>query len=135
MGEHDAGTPGLVRLAARGSVDQTFTRLEQAVVARGLRVFARIDFAADAATVGLTLPPMRLLIFGNPKAGTPLLAAAPTIGLDLPLKILVWAEASGETVVAYWDPAALAARHGAPPALVTNIAAVQALAAIAAGTA
>jgi hypothetical protein len=77
------------------SVDAAFTRLEGAVAQRGLTVFARLDFAADAAAAGLTLPSTRLLLFGNPRAGTPLMAAAPTAALDLPLKVLIWEVASG----------------------------------------
>jgi uncharacterized protein (DUF302 family) len=76
---------GMVRLPAQGSVADAWSRLEAAVAACGLTVFARIDFAADAAAVGLTLRPTRLLVFGNPRAGTPLLTVATTVGIDLPL--------------------------------------------------
>jgi len=91
--------PGMARLRARDSVDAAFTRLEAAVAQRGLTVFARLDFAADAAAVGLTLPPTRLLLFGNPRAGTLLMAAAPTAALDLPLKVLIWEVADGSVWV------------------------------------
>src|SRR5207244_5008698 len=86
---------GMVLLPAQGSVADAWTRLGAAVAERGLTVFARIDFAADAAAVGMHLRPTRLLVFGNPRAGTPLLAAAPTVGIDLPLKLLIWEDAQG----------------------------------------
>src|SRR5438045_2496501 len=113
---HAEGTaaPGMARLQARDSVDAAFTRLETAVAQRGLTVFARLDFAADAAAVGLTLPPTRLLLFGNPRAGTPLMAASPTAALDLPLKVLVWEMADGTVWVGYNTPAYLGERHGLP---------------------
>jgi uncharacterized protein (DUF302 family) len=125
----------MTRLRVKHSVDAAFTRLEAAVVLRGLTVFARLDFAADAAAVGLTLPPTRLLLFGNPRAGTPLIVAAPTAALDLPLKMLVWEVADGTVWVGYNTPAYLSERHGLPVELLANIRAVESLAAIAAGTA
>lgn len=124
--------PGFVRLRAADSVDAAFARLESAVASRGLKVFARIDFAADAAAAGLVLPPCRMLLFGNPKAGTPLIQAAPTVAIDLPLKVLVWHGADGITWVGYNDPAYIGERHGLPNELVGNIKPVAALAAIAA---
>lgn len=127
--------PGMARLRARDSVDAAFTRLEAAVAQRGLTVFARLDFAADAAAVGLTLPPTRLLLFGNPRAGTLLMAAAPTAALDLPLKVLIWEVADGTVWVGYNTPAYLGERHGVAAELLANIRAVESLAAIAAGTA
>jgi uncharacterized protein (DUF302 family) len=125
----------MARLRARDSVDAAFTRLETAVAQRGLTVFARLDFAADAAAVGLTLPPTRILLFGNPRAGTPLMAAAPTAALDLPLKVLIWEVADGTVWVGYNTPAYFGERHGVPVELLANIRAVESLAAIAAGTA
>ena len=127
--------PGMTRLRASDSVDAAFTRLETAVGQRGLTVFARLDFAADAAGVGLTLPPTRLLLFGNPRAGTPLMAAVPTAALDLPLKVLIWEVADGSVWVGYNTPAYLSERHNVPAELLANIRAVEWLAAIAAGTA
>jgi uncharacterized protein (DUF302 family) len=127
--------PGMARLLARDSVDAAFTRLEAAVAQRGLTVFARLDFAADAAAVGLTLPPTRLLLFGNPRAGTLLMAAAPTAALDLPLKVLIWEVADGTVWVGYNTPAYLGERHGVAAELLANIRAVESLAAIAAGPA
>jgi uncharacterized protein (DUF302 family) len=120
--------PGIVTLRSPHSVSAAVTRLESILKARGLRVFARIDFAADAAREGLAMPPMVQLVFGNPRAGTPLLQAAPAIGLDLPLKILLWEDARGAAWLSYQDPDALVQRHQAPAQLVQNIAAIRALA-------
>ena len=90
-------------------------RLEAEVGARGIRVFARIDHAAGAVEAGLTLRPTELLIFGNPRAGTPLMQSVQTIGIDLPLKVLVWQDVSGKTWLSYNEPSWLAKRHGAGP--------------------
>jgi uncharacterized protein (DUF302 family) len=128
-------TTGMVWFAAQGSVTDAWARLEAAVAARGLTVFARIDFAADAAAVGLRLRPTRLLVFGNPRAGTPLLAVAPTVGIDLPLKVLIWEAADGTVTVGCNTAAWLGARHGVPAELRARLQPVEALAAIAAGTA
>jgi uncharacterized protein (DUF302 family) len=125
----------MVWLPAQGTVADAWSRLEAAVAARGLTVFARIDFAADAAAVGLTLRPTRLLVFGNPRAGTPLLTVAPTVGIDLPLKVLIWEAADGTATVGYNSPAWIGARHGVPEELRARLQPVEALAAIAAGTA
>ena len=127
--------PGMKQLRAAGSVDASFARLEAAVAERGLTVFARLDFAADAAGVGLVLRPTRLLLFGNPRAGTPLIVAAPTVALDLPLRVLVWEADDGTVWVGYNTPGYLAERHGVPTELLANVRAVEMLAAIAAGTA
>lgn len=122
-------------MPARGSVADAWARLEAVVAARGLVVFARIDFAGDAAAVGLQLRPTRLLVFGNPRAGTPLLAAAPTVGLDLPLKVLIWEAADGTVTVGYNSPEWIGARHGLPAELQARLQPVAELAALAAGTA
>jgi uncharacterized protein (DUF302 family) len=90
----------------------TMNKLEAAVQAKGMTVFARIDHAAGATAAGLTLRPTEVLIFGNAKGGTPLMNSVQTIGLDLPLKALVWQGASGNTWLSYNDPAWLAKRHG-----------------------
>jgi uncharacterized protein (DUF302 family) len=97
-------------------------------------VFARIDFAADAAAAGLSLRPMRLLVFGNPRAGTPLLAASPSAGIDLPLKVLIWEAADGSVTVGYNSPAWIGERHAVPQELRGRLQPVAELAAIAAGT-
>jgi uncharacterized protein (DUF302 family) len=92
------------------SVTDTVSRLTEMVAAKGMKVFAVIDQSAEASQVGLQLRPTTLVIFGSPAAGTPVMAAAPLSALDLPLKVLVWAE-DGKTNVTYYSPAALAARH------------------------
>jgi uncharacterized protein (DUF302 family) len=91
---------------------ETLDRLETEVKGKGLTVFARIDHAAGAAAVGMTLLPTAVLIFGNAKGGTPLMQANQLIGLDLPLKVLVWQDTSGKTWLSYLDPAKLAERYG-----------------------
>jgi uncharacterized protein (DUF302 family) len=116
-------------------VDEVWARLDAAVAVRKLTVFARIDFAADAAAAGLALRPMRQLVFGNPQAGTPVLAAAPTAALDLPLRISVWETQDGTVLVGFLSPAFLADRHGVPDPLRANLEPVAVLAAIAAGAA
>jgi uncharacterized protein (DUF302 family) len=119
----DTAEQGIVQLPSRHSVLATMDRLESLLKERGVTVFARIDFSGDAAHAGLSLRPQQLLIFGNPKAGTPLMAIAPTAGLDLPLKALVWEDADGRTHIAYNDPSYIVRRHGLPAALSANLAA------------
>ena len=104
---------GLTTIKSGHAPIETMARLEAAVKAKGLTVFARIDHAAGASAVGLSLRPTEVLIFGNAKGGTPLMQTAQTIGIDLPLKALVWQDASGETWLSWNDLAWLAARHGA----------------------
>jgi len=106
---------GLVTRASQNSARETIDRLEAAVKAKGLTVFARIDHAGGAAAVGLPLRPTELLIFGNANGGTPLMQAAQSIGIDLPLKALAWEDAAGKTWLSYNDPAWLAERHGIAP--------------------
>jgi uncharacterized protein (DUF302 family) len=103
---------GLTTLKSSLGPRDTMNRLEAAVKARGMTVFARIDHSVGAAAVGLSLNPTELLIFGNARGGTPLMQTAQTIGIDLPLKALVWQDASGSTWLSYNDPAWLAQRHG-----------------------
>jgi len=102
---------GLITLRSSYAPKDTMNRLETEVKAKGLAVFARIDHAAGATEVGLSLQPTELLIFGNAKGGTPLMQAVQTIGIDLPLKALVWQDASGTTWLSYNDPNWLAKRH------------------------
>jgi len=102
---------GLISLRSNYAPKETMNRLETEIKANGLSVFARIDHAAGAAQVGLSLPPTELVIFGNAKGGTPLMQAVQTIGIDLPLKALVWQDASGTTWLSYNDPNWLAKRH------------------------
>ena len=115
---------GITRIASQHSVTTTIERLESLLKERGVMVFARIDFSGDAARAGLTMRPEQMLIFGNPKAGTPLMQSAPAVGLDLPLKALVWQDASGQTQVAYNDPQYIIRRHGLDAAFAANLAAV-----------
>jgi len=103
--------PGLTTIKSSHPPEATMNRLEAAIKAKGLTVFARIDHADGASAAGLSLRPTELLIFGNAKGGTPLMQAVQTIGIDLPLKALVWQDASGETWLSWNDPAWLAARH------------------------
>ena len=103
---------GLTTLPSSHGPKDTMDRLETEVKARGMSIFARIDHAAGAAQVGLSLRPMELLIFGNAKGGTPLMQQVQTIGIDLPLKALVWQDASGATWLSYNDPAWTVQRHG-----------------------
>lgn len=107
------GADGLVALKSPHGAKATMDRLESAVKKRGLNVFARIDHAAGAAKVGRTLRPTELLIFGNPQGGTPFMECSQTVGIDLPLKALVWQDDAGQIWLGYNDPAFLAARHGA----------------------
>ena len=102
---------GLITIGSRNSVKVTVDRLEARLKVTGVTVFARIDHAAGAASAGMPLRPTELLIFGNPKAGTPLMQANQTIGIDLPLKILVWEDDSGGVWITYNDPTWLAKRH------------------------
>ncbi len=115
--------PGIVRIASRYSVPETVDRLERLLKERGLVVFARIDFSGDAARAGLKMRAEQALIFGNPKAGTPLMQAVPTSGLDLPLRALVWEDADGKSWLAYNAPEYIIQRHGLPPAFSANLAA------------
>ncbi len=103
---------GLTTLKSSFGPDETMNRLEAEMKARGMAVFARVDHAAGAAGVGLSLRPTAVLIFGTAKAGTPLMQSVQTIGIDLPLKALVWQDAAGTTWLSYNDPAWLAGRHG-----------------------
>jgi uncharacterized protein (DUF302 family) len=103
---------GLTTIKSSHAPHETMNRLEAAVTAKGLTVFARIDHAGGASAAGLSLRPTEVLIFGNAKGGTPLMQAVQTIGIDLPLKALVWQDAAGDTWLSWNDPAWLAARHG-----------------------
>ena len=103
---------GLVTLKSSHDFAATLERLTAALEAKGVRVFARIDHAAGATSAGLELRPTTLVVFGNPVAGTPLMQAAQTAGIDLPLKALVWQDGQGAVHLTYNDPAWIAARHG-----------------------
>jgi uncharacterized protein (DUF302 family) len=111
-GVHAMAADGLTTLRSAYGPRETMARLEAEVKAKGMTVFARIDHAAGAAAVGLALRPTELLIFGNANGGTPLMQSVQTIGIDLPLKVLVWQDASGDTWLSYNDPTWLAKRYG-----------------------
>jgi uncharacterized protein (DUF302 family) len=103
---------GLTTIPSSFDPTETMDRLEAEVVAKGMKVFARIDHAAGAAEVGLTLRPTELIIFGNARGGTPLMQSVQTGGIDLPLKALVWQDAAGKTFISYNEPSWMAQRHG-----------------------
>ena len=119
---------GMVDKPSNHSVEQTVDRLENILQSKGVTMFAQIDHSGEAGKVGMKMPPTKLLIFGSPKAGTPLMLAAPSSAIDLPLKILIWEDAQGKVWVSYNSPTYLQERHSLPPDLVQNIAVVEALA-------
>jgi len=123
---------GIVTIPSRHSVEETVRRLDEMLAAKSVKVFAVIDHSGEAERVGFEMRPCKLLIFGNPKAGTPLMLASPSTALDLPLKILVWEQADGAVLLSYNDAAWLQQRHGLPADLMSNISAVPLLAAKAA---
>jgi len=118
---------GIKVLAAASSVDATMDRLESLARQRGLTVFARINFAKDAAAAGLAMQPTQLLILGSPAAGTPLMVAAPGTALDLPLKVLAWQDEANRCWVSFNTPEYLQRRHGFPVALTANVAGLEKL--------
>jgi uncharacterized protein (DUF302 family) len=118
---------GLLQAASPHTVTETLQRLEAILAQRGVQVFAVIDHSGEAEKVGLKMRPTKLVIFGNPKAGTPLMVAAPTLAIDLPLKALVWEDEKGQVWVTYNSPEYLQQRHGVPEDLIKNIAVVGAL--------
>jgi uncharacterized protein (DUF302 family) len=113
---------GLVRVASRYSVDESVERLKAIFAEKGLQVFAVVDHSGEAEKVGMKMRPTKVVIFGSPKAGTPLMVAAPTLAIDLPLKALVAEDESGKVWVWYNSPEYLQERHGVPADLVKNIA-------------
>lgn len=118
---------GLVHVVSSHSVPETLNKLQTTIEARGLKIFALIDHSGEAEEAGLSMRATQLLIFGSPKAGTPLMIAAPTLAIDLPLKALVWEDADGKVWASYNSPDYLQQRHGIPADLVKNIAGVGAL--------
>jgi uncharacterized protein (DUF302 family) len=123
---------GIASIPSAHSVPETVARLRAALEAKGVTLFAVIDHSGEAAKAGLPMPDTKLLIFGNPAAGTPLMLSAPSAALDLPLKILVAEDKAGRVTVSWNDAAWLQARHGFDPALIANIAVVEKLATAAA---
>ncbi|HEX4835422.1 MAG TPA: DUF302 domain-containing protein [bacterium] len=118
---------GMVHLRSHYSVLETLQRLESVLHAHGLTIFGRVDHSGEAEKVGLRMPPTQLLIFGSPKAGTPLMVVSPTLAIDLPLKALAWEDADGTSWLSYNDPDYLKQRHNVPDVLMTNIAGAGAL--------
>lgn len=113
---------GIVTLSSSHAVGETLDRLERLATSRGMKIFARVRFDQDAAAAGLVQSPTELTLLGSPKAGTPLMVAAPTVALDLPLKVLAWQDSQGRRWVSYNAPQYLQRRHGVPPELIANIA-------------
>ena len=126
--EVPAAGQGIVNLASNHSVDQAVEKLKDVLQSKGVTLFALVDHSGEAEKVGMKMPPTKLLIFGNPTAGTPLMLAAPSMAIDLPLKILVWEDAHRQTWVSYNSPSYLQERYNLPPELIQNIAVVETLA-------
>jgi uncharacterized protein (DUF302 family) len=124
---------GLVTRPCRDSLDDTLERLQGMLRANGVTIFAVVDHAGEAAKVGLTMRPTKLVIFGHPNAGTPLMVASPSIAVDLPLKVLLAEDGAGRVWLTYNAPAYLRERHALPPDLLENIAMIEGLAARASG--
>lgn len=122
---------GIVRIPSRRSVSETVDKLKAILQSKGVTLFALVDHSGEAEKAGMTMPPTKLLIFGNPKAGTPLMLAQPSAAIDLPLKILVAEDTEGKTWISYNSATYLKERHGLPETLLPNIAIVETLAAAA----
>ena len=124
---------GMSHICSPHSVDDTVNRIQAFLQSKAVNVFALVDHSGEAAKVGLKMNPTKLLIFGNPKGGTPLMQAVPSIAIDLPLKILVWEDAAAKVWISYNTAEYFAERHHLPPELLKNISVVETLAAKAAG--
>jgi uncharacterized protein (DUF302 family) len=124
---------GIVQIPSIHSVDETVQKLKDMLQAKGVMLFAVVDHSGEAAKAGMQMPNTKVLIFGSPKAGTPVMLGAPSIALDLPLKILVAEDEAGKVSVTYNSARYLAERHGVPPELMKNLAVIEALANAAAG--
>jgi uncharacterized protein (DUF302 family) len=123
---------GIVDKPSNHSVDETVEKLKGILQSKGVALFATVDHSGEAAKAGMKMPPTKLLIFGSPKAGTPLMLASPSVAIDLPLKILVWEDPQRKVWVSYNSPGYLQERHRIPPELMQNIAVIETLAAKAA---
>ncbi len=123
-----SGNNGIVQISANHSVDETVQKLRDILQSKGVTLFAVVDHSGEAAKAGLQMPNTKLVIFGSPKAGTPLMLAAPSIAIDLPLKILVAEDAAGKVWLSYNSPQYLQERHAVPPELIGNLAVIEALA-------
>jgi uncharacterized protein (DUF302 family) len=119
---------GIVNVPSNHSVAETVEKLKGILEAKGITLFALVDHSGEAEKSGLTMRPTKLLIFGNPKGGTPLMLAAPSIAIDLPLKILIWEDSNEKVWVSYNTPDYLKERHDLPQNLVPNIAVIETLA-------
>jgi uncharacterized protein (DUF302 family)/uncharacterized membrane protein YidH (DUF202 family) len=119
---------GIIDKLSHHSVEQTVDRLKNILQSKGVTLFALIDHSGEAEKVGMKMPSTKLMIFGNPKAGTPLMLASPSMAIDLPLKILIWEDAQGKVWLSYNSPEYLQKRHALPPELLQNISVVEALA-------
>lgn len=128
----DSEKNGIITIPSNHSVDETVTKAKSILESKGVTLFAVIDHSGEAAKVGMKMPNTKLLIFGNPKGGTPLMLAAPSVAIDLPLKVLVAEDSNGKVWVSYNSPEYLKERHGLPDDLLANIAVVKTLAAKAA---
>jgi len=128
MAASTASAKGIVDKPSSHSVDQTVEKLKGILQAKGVTLFALVDHSGEAEKVGMKMRPTKLLIFGSPKAGTPLMLAAPSVAIDLPLKILVWEDEQGKAWISYNSPEYLKERHGLPQELLQNIAVVETLA-------
>jgi uncharacterized protein (DUF302 family) len=124
---------GIVSRPCNHSVEQTLQKLEELLRAKGVKVFAVIDHSGEAEKVGLQMRPTKVVIFGNPRAGTPVMLASPTIAIDLPLKIMIWEDGEGRVQISYNSATYLQARHNVPSQFTPTLAVVEALAAAAAG--
>ncbi len=123
---------GIIQIVSNHTVEETVRRLREVLDSKGVKLFATVDHGGEAASAGMSMPPTMLLIFGSPKVGTPLMLAAPSIAIDLPLKALVSEDADGTVRISYNSPAYLQERHGIPENLIQNISVVESFAAAAA---
>ncbi len=119
---------GITTIPAKHSVDETIDKLKAILDSKGIKIFAIVDHSGEAASVGMSMPPTKLIIFGNPKAGTPMMQAVPTAALDLPLKLLVAEDAAGQTSISWNSLDYLQSRHNIPAELMQNFAVIETLA-------
>jgi uncharacterized protein (DUF302 family) len=120
--------PGLISIPSRYSVDETVARLTASLASKGVKLFVVIDHSGEAEKIGLSMPPTRVVVFGNPKGGTPLMLASPSVAIDLPLKLLIAEDTQGNVTIAWNSPEYLGERHHLPEALLANIAVIASLA-------
>jgi uncharacterized protein (DUF302 family) len=119
---------GIISKSTTRTVDETVDKIKTLLQSKGIKLFAVIDHSGEAEAIGIKMPPTKLLIFGNPRGGTPLMLASPTVAIDLPLKLLVWQDAGGDRWISYNSPQYLKERHSLPDDLLKNIAMIEALA-------